>query len=140
MLFNKIFLNADGGSRGNPGPSAIGIVLWNEDWNQLEVYKEFIGEATNNIAEYRALVKALELASKYTHGEVNVFMDSELVINQMNGVYQVHKDHLVGLFNKVKEKEKSFEKVFYHHVRRSNKHQSKADSLVNEVLDKLHKQ
>jgi len=132
-MHDKISINCDGGARGNPGPAAIGVVI--RDDEKLEEYKERIGEATNNVAEYKALLKGLELASKYTKQEVNVFMDSELVVKQLQGLYKVKAKHLYPLFMKVKEKEKDFLKVVYVNVRREDKNQAEADRLVNCALD-----
>lgn len=134
-MIEKIFINADGGSRKNPGPAAIGIIIYDENKNFLDSYKEHIGEATNNTAEYKALIKALELAAKHTRGEVQVFMDSELVIKQMNSFYRIKKGHLFELYQQVKNNERTFKKVTYNYVTRNNKYQVKADQLVNEALD-----
>lgn len=134
-MIKKVFINTDGGSRGNPGLSAIGIVIRDEKDNVLEEYKEKIGVATNNVAEYKAIIKALTLASNYTKGEVEISSDSEIVIRQIIGEYKVKKDHLLELFKEVKRKEKDFAKVAYDHVFRENSFQSKADALVNEALD-----
>ncbi len=134
-MHEKIFVNCDGGSRGNPGPAAIGIVVWDENRNVLEVYKNCIGNATNNVAEYSALIKALKIASEYSKKEVCVFMDSELVVRQMNGQYRVKKDHLLDLYQEVKVAEKVFEKVVYVSVGRNDKYQEVADTLVNQALD-----
>lgn len=131
----KIYLNCDGGSRGNPGPAAIGVVLWNENHKKIIGHKECIGETTNNVAEYRSLLKALELAAQYTKNEVIVSMDSELVVRQMKGIYKIKKEHLVELHKKVKEAEKAFKTIIYIHVPRTNSYQKEADRLVNEALD-----
>ena len=93
-----ISVNADGGSRCNPGPAAIGILVWDENRIEISSYKECIGDKTNNEAEYIALIKALELAMKHTRKRVHIFMDSELVIKQMNGRYRVKADNLRPLF------------------------------------------
>lgn len=130
-----IYINADAGSRGNPGPSAIGIVIRDEEGKVLETYKECIGKATVNVAEYKALIKALELAMSHTRGEVNVSMDSELVLRQVRGVYCIKKAHLRPLFQQVKDNERAFEKVNYNEVPRENRFQEQADTLVNEALD-----
>lgn len=127
-------MNADGGSRGNPGRAAIGIVI-RENEKVIEKHKERIGITTNNVAEYNALIKALELAAKHTKKEIFVFMDSEFVVRQVKGEYKVRKKHLMPLFEKVKEREKVFESVKYEHVPRENKFQALADELVNEALD-----
>ena len=131
----KIIINCDGGARGNPGPAAIGVVVRDEK-KVLEIYKEKIGATTNNVAEYHALIKALELARKYSKDEVVVIMDSELVIKQMSGEYKVRSEHLLPLFNKVKSLEKIYNKVTYEHVFRTDHHQTMADKLVNDALDK----
>jgi|SRR3989344_8312638 len=135
MAISKIFIHADGGSRKNPGAAAIGIFVLDEEKNELERYKECIGNTTNNVAEYKALIKALQLAAKYTRNEVHIFMDSELIINQVNGLYRIKSSHLFSLFQEVKDCERAFKKVVYNHVSRSNKFQSIADRLVNEALD-----
>lgn len=134
-MIRKIYVNADGGARRNPGPAAIGIVICDENREIIDRYKECIGEATNNVAEYKALIKALQLAAKHTRGEVHVFMDSELVIKQMNEVYRIKAPHLLKLFQEVKNYERTFSKIVYNHVTRNNKHQVKADALVNQALD-----
>lgn len=132
---SKVYVNADGGSRKNPGPAAIGIIISDEDRNHLESYKECIGEATNNVAEYKALLKALQLAAKYTRNEVQIFMDSEIIIRQMNGTYRIKTPHLFDLFLQVKNSERTFQKVTYNHVPRTNKFQTMADHLVNQALN-----
>jgi ribonuclease HI len=135
MTYNKLFINCDGGSRGNPGPAAIGIVIFNNEREKIASHKEKIGSTTNNVAEYKALIKALELAGTHTSGEVQVFMDSQVVVRQVNGHYQVRAEHLQELLKKVKEKEKKFSIISYVYVARTNKYQAQADKLVNEALD-----
>lgn len=134
-MLSKIFVHADGGSRKNPGAAAIGIVILDEEKKKLEDYKECIGNATNNVAEYKALLKALQLAAKHTRKEVHIFMDSELIINQMNGIYKIKSPELFELFQQVKDYERTFTKVIYNHIPRENKFQAMADRLVNEALD-----
>lgn len=135
MQLKKVRVYADGGARNNPGPAAIGIVMFDDQGNTLEHYKEYIGIATNNIAEYKALIKALDLSARYTHGEVRVFMDSELVVRQMNGRYRIKTPHLLPLYTEAKAREVSFEKVVYRNVPREDAFQALADSLVNAALD-----
>jgi ribonuclease HI len=134
-MIQKIFVNADGGARKNPGPAAIGVVICDENKNQLEFYKERIGDTTNNVAEYKALIRALQISANHTRGEVHVFMDSELVIKQMTGYYRIKAQHLLPLFQEAKNCERIFCKVVYHCVTRDNKFQVLADKLVNEALD-----
>ncbi len=135
MIHRLVSVYADGGSRRNPGPAAIGVIILDEHDQVIERHKEFIGTATNNVAEYTALLKALQLAVRHTQGEVHVFMDSEVVIRQMKGSYQIKAPHLLPLYEAVKRREKAFVKVIYRNVPRSNPHQAQADALVNEALD-----
>ncbi len=125
----------DGGSRGNPGPSAIGIVFFDENKNKVAEYNECIGECTNNQAEYRALIKALELSTAYCRKTVNCFLDSELVVRQLNGRYRIKKEELRALFYILKDREHAFEKVVYNHTKRENQFIQRADKLVNDALD-----
>ncbi len=129
-----ITINCDGGSRGNPGPAAIGIVI-RKDGIKIDSCSEYIGKATNNVAEYMSLIRSLEIAVKHTQGQVHVFMDSQLVIMQVTGKYRINKPHLKKLYDRVKENESSFKEVIYAHVRRDNLNQSEADALVNQALD-----
>lgn len=135
MITEKIFINCDGGSRKNPGPAAIGIIIWDENHNKLEQFKECIGDTTNNVAEYKSLIKALELAAKHTRKEVHIFTDSEFVVKQITGKYRIKAKHLFPLFQEVKKNEQCFEKVIYNNVTRNNKYQVEADKLVNGALD-----
>lgn len=130
-----ILTNSDGGARGNPGEAAIGILI--RDNNQiLKKYSERIGTATNNIAEYRALIKALELALEYTKEEIICFLDSELIVKQLLGEYQVKNPTLLDLFLKVQKLQENFKSITYKHVSRQDKFQKIVDSLLNKELDK----
>ncbi len=133
MSIVKIF--TDGGSRGNPGPGAIGIVILDEQDNKLEEFKECIGHTTNNRAEYHALIKGLDLAAKYTRDTVHCYLDSNLVVKQMQGLWRLKKDELQALSHEAKDKERHFKKVTYTHVRRIDPTMRKADKLLNEALD-----
>jgi len=133
----KLLIYTDGASRGNPGPAGIGIVICNESGKIVKQYEEFIGNATNNIAEYRALIKALELASSFPVGEVDCFSDSELMVKQLNGEYRVKSEKLGKLFLQVREKEKQFEKVNYSHVPREEGLIKRADKLANLAIDEF---
>jgi ribonuclease HI len=130
-----IYTNSDGGARGNPGPGAIGAIVRKED-RILEKYSEKIGRVTNNIAEYRALIKALQLASKYTKGEITCYLDSELVVKQLLGEYKVRNPKLCELFCKIQKLQENFQKIRYVHISRWNKYQKIVDGLLNEELDK----
>ena len=129
-----LYTNSDGGARGNPGPGAIGVLIRRNN-KVIKTYSEKVGRATNNIAEYLALIKALELALKYGK-EVTCILDSELIVKQLNGEYRVKNLKLKDLFEKVKNLEKGFRKISYKHVSRWNKFQIIADSLLNKELDK----
>jgi len=130
-----ISTNSDGGSRGNPGPGAIGVLIRDKE-KILRKHSEKIGKCTNNIAEYKALIKALEIASIYTKKEIHCYLDSELVVKQLLGKYQVKNAKLHELFLKVQKLQEKFEKIKYIHVNRWNRFQKLADELVNKELDK----
>ncbi|MDD5699742.1 MAG: ribonuclease HI family protein [Candidatus Nanoarchaeia archaeon] len=130
-----IFTNSDGGSRGNPGPAAIGVIV-RKDEEILTKYSERIPDCTNNVAEYRALIKALELASKFTADEVVCVLDSELLVRQLLGEYRVKSRDLLPLFLKVQKLQENFSKIKYVHVLRWNKFQKVVDGLLNDELDK----
>jgi len=130
-----LYVYTDGGSRGNPGPGAIGIVFFDEDKNKIAEYKECIGECTNNQAEYRALIKALELATAHCRKKILYFLDSELVVRQLSGAYRIKNEELRKLFYILKDREKPFEEVIYNHVKRTNQFTSYADKLVNDALE-----
>ncbi len=127
----------DGGSRGNPGRAGIGFVIWDSKYKKIAEHKEYIGITTNNVAEYTALIKGLEKCKSVTKEEVSVFMDSELIVRQMQGKYKVKTEHIKPLFSQVKKLELSFKKVTFTHVPRENVYQKEADRLVNEALDEI---
>src|SRR3989338_7004605 len=129
-----IYINSDGGSRGNPGRGAIGVLVRRDD-NILEMHSEKIGNVTNNIAEYTALIRALELAMKYTTDEITCVMDSELVVKQLLGEYSVKDKKLLELFLKVQELQEKFNKIRYVHVSRWDDFQQMADNLLNMEFD-----
>ena len=130
-----IFTNSDGGCRGNPGPGAIAVIVRDEGKILLK-YSAFIGkQTTNNVAEYEALIKALELASKFTKNEVTCILDSELVVNQLLGRYKVKHPNILKLFLRVQKLQENFEKIKYVHVSRENKFQIIVDEMLNEELD-----
>ena len=132
-----IFTNSDGGARGNPGPGAIGVIV-REDGKILLKHSSFLGKhVTNNVAEYEALIKALELAQKYTKDEVTCVVDSELVYKQLMGKYQVKHPKMLELFLIVQRLQDKFKKVRYMHVSREDKFQIMADELLNQELEGL---
>ncbi len=128
----KIF--TDGGARGNPGPAAIGIVIKDAKDKIIKEFAEYVGEMTNNQAEYKALIKGLELAKEFKPEEINCYLDSELLVKQMRQEYRVKDKNLQQLFVKVWNLALGFKKVTYHHIPRElNK---EADKLLNLELDK----
>lgn len=130
-----IYTNSDGGSRGNPGPGAIGVIVRKEG-EILIRYSGFIGEmVTNNMAEYDSVIKALELASKVTKDEVTCILDSEFVVKQLLGEYRVKNPMMMEKFIKVQKLQENFKKIRYLHSSREDKFQQIADELVNKELD-----
>lgn len=128
-------LYTDGGCRGNPAPGAIGIVMFDSDNDLLYEHSECIGNTTNNRAEYAALIKGLDLCAKFTRKKVCCFCDSELAVNQMNGVWRLKKDELRELFPKVKRNAGVFTEVIFQHVNRTNQNIKKADKLLNDAFE-----
>lgn len=126
-------LYTDGGSRGNPGKAAYGFILLNEDNSALLVDAGYLGEETNNVAEYYGLINGLKSAKKNHIKSLQVFMDSELIVMQINGAYQVKQPRLKELFKEVKDLKESFDEIIFAHVRREKN--KIADKLVNIVLD-----
>lgn len=130
----KATLYTDGGARGNPGPAAYAYVLEAADGTVLDARGEAIGVATNNVAEYRALVAGLERAAQAGVSELEVVSDSELVVKQMQGAYRVKNKALQQLFLEASRLARQIGKVRYRAVRRE--HNELADRLVNEALDR----
>ena len=129
----KARLSTDGGARGNPGPAAYGYVLEAEDGTVLDARGEKIGVATNNVAEYRALIAGLEKAVELGVDELEVVSDSELLVKQMQGEYRVKNEALRELNDEANSLERKLGRVRYTAVRRE--HNELADKLVNEALD-----
>jgi ribonuclease HI len=129
----KAKLSTDGGARGNPGPAAFAYVLETEDGTVLAAHGEKIGVATNNVAEYRALVAGLEKAAELGVDEIEVVSDSELLVKQMRGEYKIRNEALQDLAHDAGVFARRIGKVSYRAVRRE--HNELADRLVNEALD-----
>lgn len=127
----KCTIYTDGGARGNPGPAGIGVVLKYD--NKHLTFKKYIGEATNNQAEYQAVIFGLQKAKELGAQEVDVFLDSELVQQQLSQKYKIKNPDLGPLFVKVWNLAIGFKKVKYVHIRRSDN--KLADKLVNEAID-----
>jgi probable phosphoglycerate mutase len=129
----KVRLFTDGGARGNPGPAAYGYVLEADDGTVLAAHGEAIGIATNNVAEYSALIAGLEKALELAVPEVEVVSDSELMVKQMRGEYKVKNEALRELSLRAARLASAVGKVRYTAVRRE--HNKLADQLVNDALD-----
>ena len=122
----------DGAARGNPGPAGIGVVIRNDEKILVEV-SDYIGETTNNQAEYMAFIRGLEETIDLGQKNAEAFSDSELIVKQINGEYRVKNHGLLPLYNEVKSLLKKFEKIMiYHTPREENK---LADKLANRGID-----
>jgi ribonuclease HI len=131
----KLVVNVDGGARGNPGPAAVAAVATDDVGQVVGERNAYIGEATNNVAEYRALLLGLELARELGATEVEVINDSELVARQIGGEYKVKHAGLKPLFIEAMRELREFDSWAVRAVRRE--HNERADELVNEALDEF---
>ncbi|HEX7428615.1 MAG TPA: bifunctional RNase H/acid phosphatase [Mycobacterium sp.] len=130
----KVIVEADGGARGNPGPAGYGSVVWSADHTTvLAEGKQAIGRATNNVAEYRGLIAGLDEAARLGATEVDVLMDSKLVVEQMSGRWKVKHPDLVALHQEAKALALRFERIGYAWIPRAEN--SHADRLANEAMD-----
>jgi ribonuclease HI len=132
-LSKRLVVNVDGGARGNPGPAAIAAVVTTPDGEVLEERSEAIGVATNNVAEYRALLLGIARAQALGAREIELVGDSELIVRQVRGEYRVKDAALRELHAQVKEALEGFERWSVRHVRREEN--ELADTLVNATLD-----
>jgi ribonuclease HI len=135
----KLIIKTDGGARGNPGPAGIGVIIYDEENNIISQHKKYIGQATNNVAEYRALILALQeaLALSPKPLTLEIRMDSQLIVRQMQGKYKIKEPTLQVLAGEVFKLLKNFEVVVFKDIRRElNK---EADKLVNEAIDEAQK-
>lgn len=128
-----LILNADGGARGNPGPAGCGAVLRLPDGQVVAELKEYLGETTNNVAEYRGLLLGLRAAKERGAGELEVRLDSELIVRQLNGQYKVKSPHLQPLYQEAKSLLAGFRSSTVKHVRREQNRE--ADLLANQAMD-----
>lgn len=124
---------SDGGARGNPGPAGIGIVLKDAEGAHIARGGAYIGEATNNVAEYEALLWGLRAAAESGVSVLQVYADSELLVKQMNGVYRVKHPNMKPLFEQARKLAAGFDSVTVTHVRRADN--AEADALANEAMD-----
>jgi ribonuclease HI len=130
-----VVVHVDGGARGNPGPAAVGVVVSAPDGAVLDEYAERIGVATNNVAEYRALLRGVERAAALGAREVEFVNDSELVAKQINGAYKVKHPAMKPLYDEAIAALEGFEHWKIRSVPRAQN--ARADALVNEALDGL---
>jgi ribonuclease HI len=129
----KLVVHVDGGARGNPGPAAAASVLSTPDGKVLGEHAELLGRATNNVAEYRALILGLRHARELGATEVEVVGDSELIAKQVQGVYKVRKEDLRALYEQALAAAREFERFSIRTVPRAQN--ARADALVNAALD-----
>jgi ribonuclease HI len=124
----------DGGARGNPGPAGIGVVIEDGAGKELKLIGEFVGQGTNNQAEYKALLKGLREAAILGGTDLTCYLDSELVVKQLTGLYKIKEAGLQVLAAEVLKLTGKFSKIEFRHVRREKN--ARADKLVNLALDK----
>lgn len=137
----KLIIFTDGGARGNPGPAAIGVVIKSETGQNLALFSQLLGESTNNIAEYQAVIAALEWLkenkqiNKYANMQiVQFYLDSKLVVNQLNGFFKIKDSRLRELLLKIRQLEQEVGgNIYYNLVPREKNWE--ADALVNKALD-----
>lgn len=133
MSANEVWtITTDGAARGNPGPAAIAFIIQRPGEKDFQ-YKECLGEATNNVAEYTALIRALEKAHELGGKRLAVKSDSDLMVQQMNGRYKVKHPGLLPLYEEAKQLSKAFESVTFRHIPREEN--ARADRLCNQALD-----
>lgn len=132
-LQDKLIFYIDGASQGNPGPSGIGVVICDQNANVISNISEYLGESTNNVAEYNALIVALEEGLIRRSGVIIVNTDSELLVKQLNGEYKVKNEDLKQLFGRVQRLLKGFKQVQINHIDRSKN--KGADKLATKAID-----
>ena len=133
IVAERVVVNVDGGARGNPGPAAIAAVVATPEGEIIDEVGQTIGRATNNVAEYKALLLGIERAAAAGASEVELIGDSELIVKQVRGEYRVKDASLRELHAEVRTALAPFERWSIRHVRRE--HNVEADALVNQALD-----
>lgn len=131
---DKLIIFSDGGARGNPGPAGIGAVLYGDNKKVVAEVSEFIGIATNNQAEYKALIAALKKAVALKVQEVSCYLDSELVVKQLKREYKIKNKDLAPLFLEVYNLSIKFKNINYYHIPREQN--AVADKLANQAMDR----
>ena len=129
-----LVIMADGGSRGNPGPAGAGAVVLDSRGDELLALSKFLGNTTNNVAEYQGLIMGLEAAAELKAREITVKLDSELLVKQLNGQYKVRAEHLKPFYTKAKALLQRFDRAHIIHIRRELN--QRADGLANQAMDR----
>ena len=132
MIYKKIEIYSDGGARGNPGPAGLGVVIW-QGHQLVGRFKKYIGEATNNQAEYQAILFGLQKARELGASEASCFLDSELVVKQLNMDFKIKNKDLGPWFIKIWNLRQEFKKVVFAYIPREENRE--ADKLVNQAID-----
>lgn len=133
----KLTIYTDGGARGNPGPAAYGVVIYDAKGKIIKKYGKYLGEKTNNEAEYEGIIAALEAAAELKADYVELRMDSQLAMRQLSGIYKIKNHRMQALVLKVRNLETEFKKVSFKHIPRE---QNKlADALANAAIDEIDK-
>lgn len=130
----KLIIYTDGGARGNPGPAGLGVIIYNEKQEVVAELSEYLGVSTNNQAEYQAVIAALKKAQELGAKEVDFFLDSELVVRQLNREYKVKNQELAPLFLAIHNLSINFKKIIYTHIPREKN--ARADALANQAMDR----
>jgi len=133
----KLQIYTDGGSRGNPGPAACGIIILDEQEKLVKLNAKYLGKMTNNQAEYEGVITALRMTAVMNVDDIDFFLDSDLMVKQLNGEYKVKSQNIKPLKFTIDKLLKQFQKVTFSHVRRE--YNKAADKLVNIVLDTIEK-
>ncbi len=134
FFMKKLIIYTDGGARNNPGPAGIGVVIMDENREVATQISEYIGEATNNQAEYKAVIAAMRRAKELKASELEFYLDSELIVKQLNREYRVKDKDLAPLFLQIHNLSLSFKKIIFRHIPREENEE--ADRLVNLAIDR----
>jgi ribonuclease HI len=135
--YQRLDVFTDGASRNNPGLAAIGVVIKDEDGRVVDTLSRYLGVATNNVAEYTALIEALALLARYPADEIRLYLDSQLVVRQVLGEYKIKQPHLLPLAQEARKRMARFQKIFLSYVPREKN--TEADALANKAIDKITK-
>jgi ribonuclease HI len=133
-MSQELIIFTDGGARGNPGKAGVGVVIYNTKKETIFEASKYLGETTNNVAEYSALILALKKAKELKAEKITCYADSELMVKQLNREYKVKNAGLAPLFLEVYNLSLGFKQISYHHVRREQN--KRADELANEAMDR----